>query len=113
MMRFERGSCFILSLFYFTSLLSFQHTMFIVFCRSAASFRRASESKRFVASSETGNDNKDNEEVGPSKAKLEGNTQRDQGQIPSSWFPFGHLFYQPWSKQRQEPENRSDTRYIH
>lgn len=71
--------------------------------------------KRFVASSEMGNENKEDytEEVGPSEAKLEDNTRRgDQGHIPASWFPFGHLFSQPWSNQRQEPKNGSDTRYI-
>ena len=78
--------------------------------RSAASFRRASPSKRFVASPEMGNDNKDTEELGPSDPKLEDNTQRDQGQNSASWFPVWDLFNHPWSNKRQEPQNRSNAR---
>ena len=115
MMRSEQGSWFF-SFFpslFFTSLVSSFATPCLFCCRSAASFRRASASKRFVASPEMGNDNKDTEELGPSDPKLEDNTQRDQGQNSASWFPVWDLFNHPWSNKRQEPQNRSNARYIH
>ncbi|KAL7229863.1 hypothetical protein ACSBR2_008419 [Camellia fascicularis] len=77
--------------------------------RSAASLLRASDSSRFVANSESEN-NEHLEHHGISELISKDSVHTEQKQRPGFRFPFGDLFGHSLSKQQQKHHNQSDKR---
>ncbi|KAL7254126.1 hypothetical protein ACSBR1_008512 [Camellia fascicularis] len=77
--------------------------------RSAASLLRASDSSRFVANSESEN-NEHLEHHGISELISKDSVHTEQKQRPGFRFPFGDWFGHSLSKQQQKHHNQSDKR---
>lgn len=78
------------------------------YCRSAASFLRASKSIACLANPEITNNRKDILHNRTSELNSKDDVQTNQGNRPYFQFPFGDWFSPQWSKQKNQNESSSE-----